>query len=363
MKGDIPILMLKDIKVNRSGVNVLDISTLNIKEGEVVSLIGPNGAGKSTLLMALCFLFKDFSGSIFFKGLEVGKDIIPFEYRRYISMVFQEPLLFNLTVYENVTSGLKFRKKSQKETKETVMKALERFGISHLKDRPARRLSGGEAQRVSLARALAFSPEVLFLDEPFSSLDVPTKESIIKDLEVAIRDSKVTTIFATHDREEALRLSDRIIVINNGKIIQEGAPYEVMNYPCNEFVASFVGVETILSGTVVKNGEGILSIDVSGSIIEAVGDSAVGKGVTLCIKPEDIILYPIGQDTQSSARNTFIGRVARIVQSNFYKKVYIDCGFPLVSVITNASAASLNLSEGKKIKASFKATSVHVIKG
>ncbi|MCX7966207.1 MAG: ABC transporter ATP-binding protein [Syntrophorhabdaceae bacterium] len=362
MRDHIPILEAKELIINRSGMTVLDISQLKIAEGETVSIIGPNGAGKSTLLLALSNLFKNFSGKIMFKGMEIGKDISPFEYRRNISMVFQEPLLFNTTVFENVASGLKFRKIDKKSIDKIVKENLERFSISHLKDRPARKLSGGEAQRVSLARAFAINPDILFLDEPFSSLDMPTKEALIYDLERNIKELSITTVFATHDRDEALRLSDRVIVINKGTIIQDGTPFEVMNYPCNEFVASFVGIETVLSGIVVKKEAGVLTVSVSGAHIEAAGDMDIGSKVILCIRPQDIILYPASIEAQSSARNTFMATVTRIVPSGFYQKVYLDCGFPLVAYVTDASAKVLGIVEGIKLKASFKATSAHVIK-
>jgi len=361
MISNMPILEAQDLCVDRSGLRFLNVPILKVFQGEVLSLIGPNGAGKSTLLLALCHLFRNFSGHILFKGMEVGNDITPFEYRRQISMVFQEPLLFNATVLDNVASGLRFRRLDKNRCKKIVLNTLDRFGIAHLSSRSARALSGGEAQRVSLARAFAVEPQIIFLDEPFSSLDAPTKDALIEDLERNLRDLKITTIFATHDRNEALRLSDRVIVINQGEIVQDGTPEEVMNYPCNEFVASFVGVETVLSGIVVKNEAGVLTVSVSGFHMEAVGDITIGCKVVLCIRPEDIILYPASQDTQSSARNTFTGIVTRVVPSNFYQKVYLNCGFPLVSYITNASARSLGITEGMELKASFKATSVHII--
>ncbi len=356
------VIEAKGISLNRKGHRILNIFNLRIDEGEVVSLIGPNGAGKTSLLMILSCLFRNFSGKILFRGLEVEKDITAFEYRRKISMVFQEPLLFNTTVFENVASGLKFRRFNKRECRRIVYEHLERFGIIHLSTRLARTLSGGEAQRVSLARAFAIRPHIIFLDEPFSSLDKPTKDALMEDLERNIRDLKITAIFATHDRDEALRMSERIIVLNQGEIVQDGSPEEVMNHPCNEFVASFSGMETIISGTVVKNEGGIITISASGVYIDAVGDVAPTRKVILCIKPEDIVLYPVSHKLKSSARNTFTGTITRVVPSGFYQKIYLNCGIPLVAYITNSSAKALEISEGINIMASFKATSVHVIR-
>ena len=146
------------------------------------------------------------------------------EYRRRLAMVFQEPLLFDTTVFNNVASGLRIRGMKRSEIDGIVAEQLERFGISHLRGRSARTLSGGEAQRASLARAFATRPEILFLDEPFASVDQPSSEALIEDLQAVLRKTGTTAILATHDRMEALRLSDRIAVMKDGRILQIGSP-------------------------------------------------------------------------------------------------------------------------------------------
>jgi tungstate transport system ATP-binding protein len=357
-----PILEGRGLRVARSGFSILDIDTILIAEGEVLSLVGPNGAGKTTLLVALCLLTKSLQGSIFFKGKKIGEGISVDTYRRKIAMVFQEPLLFNTTVFENVASGLNFRRIKKSKISHIVDENLERFGISHLKNRSARTLSGGEAQRVSLARAFALGPDILFLDEPFSALDPPTRESLISDFEAVLGASRTTTIFATHDRMEALRLSDRIAVMNNGKMLQVGGAEEVMNHPSNEFVASFVGVETILKGRVVEAKEGEIVVRVGGHEIEAVGNDPPGEHVILCIRPENVTLSSNPSSAQTSARNVFPGVIEKITLLGLYYRVDMDCGFPLVSYVTKHSLEHLSLRAGKKIEASFKATAVHVLK-
>jgi tungstate transport system ATP-binding protein len=176
------ILTARNLRVVRAGATILDIPELTVRAGEVLSLIGPNGAGKTTLLQSLCYLHKYFEGEVWFRDKVIGKDYDIFDYRRRIAMVFQEPLLFDTTVFKNVASGLKFRGVDRKDIERRVAENLERFGISHLADRSSRTLSGGEAQRTSLARAFATRPEILFLDEPFASLDPPTRESLTHDL-------------------------------------------------------------------------------------------------------------------------------------------------------------------------------------
>jgi tungstate transport system ATP-binding protein len=277
-------------------------------------------------------------------------------------MVFQEPLLFDTTVFNNVASGLKIRGMKKGEILDRVMKQLDRFGISHLHDRSARTLSGGEAQRTSLARAFALRPEILLLDEPFASLDPPTRDSLIEDLETILKQTQTTVIFATHDRLEALRLSNRIAVMNGGNVLQVGYSGEVMNHPANEFVASFVGVETILTGKVIKKEGGTIIASIEGKEIEAVGDAPLGESVVLCIRPENVTLSIHPSQEKTSARNIFTGKIVKILPLGLYQKVHLQCGFPLISYVTNHSSEELSLKEGKEVWASFKATAVTLIR-
>ncbi len=357
-----PILEVRKIEVNRGGAILVDVPSLSIRKGEIVSLIGPNGAGKTTLLQTLSYLLSPFRGEIFFKGKKVGAGLSVFEYRRKLSMVFQEPLLFDTTAFDNVASGLRIRGMKKVEIRDRVREQLDRFGIAHLHDRSARNLSGGEAQRTSLARAFAIEPEILFLDEPFSALDPPSRESLIEDLERILRLTRTTAIFATHDRLEALRLSDRMGVMNRGRILQMGAPGEVMNYPVDEFVASFVGVETVLTGEVIRKNGGTFVVSTSGKEIEAVGEAHVGEAVVLCIRPENVTLSIRSSMEATSARNVFPGRILRIIPLGLYQKIQLHCGFPLVAYVTNHSLEELSLREGKEVKVSFKATAIHVVR-
>ena len=364
MMNELPsILEAKNIRVVKGGTLLLDIPSLVIWEGEVLSLIGPNGAGKTTLLQTLSYLEKPFRGGILFRSQSVNSNhYSTIEYRRKLAMVFQEPLLFDTTVFNNVASGLRIRGMKRGEIRDRAMGQLERFGISHLNNRSAHTLSGGEAQRTSLARAFAIQPEILFLDEPFASLDPPSRESLIEDLERILRQTRTTTIFATHDRMEALRLSDRIAVMNGGKLLQVGTPREVTYQPMSEFIASFVGVETILTGKVIKNEGGTLVAFVEGQEVEAVGEAQLGEAVILCIRPENVTLSINPLREATSARNVFPGKVEKIVSLGLYQKIRIQCGFPIVAYVTNQSVENLSLKDGKEVTASFKATAIHVIR-
>ena len=245
-----PILLsVQDLNVRRGGVTVLDIPTLAIHAGQVLVLIGPNGTGKSTLLLTLACLLKPLRGRIIFRGREIDVQHGDFNYRRRIAMVFQEPLLFDATVFDNVAAGLKLRGMGRAEIEHgDVPIYLELFGIGHLAKRSARKLSGGEAQRTSLARAFVTKPEIVFLDEPFSSLDPPTREGLTGDLERILRETHTTAVMATHDQSEAVRLADRMAVMNGGRVVQVGPVAEVMNQSGRRVCRFFVGVETVLRG-------------------------------------------------------------------------------------------------------------------
>lgn len=357
------IVEVRNLSVVRGGVQRLSVPELTLHKGEILSLIGPNGAGKTTLLQALGALIRISGGAIFFYGEEVDAGISLTDYRRKITMVFQDPLLFDSTVYKNVATGLRFRHEPRKQIESIVMENLRLFGIEHLRDRSARKISGGEGQRTALARAFATNPEVLLLDEPFSALDPPSRESLIVDLEKVLRRFGTTTVFATHDRMEAVRLSDRIAVMSNGALHQIGTTEEIMNRPASELVASFVGTETILRGTVVEERDGILVVAVGGQNIYAAGVSWSGSKATLCIRPENVILSRNQTEKPTNALNVFHGRIVRITPLGIYRKVEIDCGFPLVSYVVNETRAPLDLGEGTDVVASFKTIAVHVISG
>jgi tungstate transport system ATP-binding protein len=238
MSKAIPILHVEDLKIRRGGVQVVDLPMFSVSAEEKVAVIGPNGAGKSSFLLGLACLVGRDGGRIRFQGTEVTpRDETA--YRRRIAMVFQEPLLFDTTVLDNVAEGLRIRGKRRSEARELGMESLELFKVGHLAGRSAHKLSGGEAQRVSLARAFAVRPELILMDEPFSSLDLPTRIVLAEDLGRILHESGTAAIIATHDRIEALRVVDRLVVMDKGTIVQEGSPADVIENPVNSFVAAF----------------------------------------------------------------------------------------------------------------------------
>jgi len=232
------ILEAKNLKIRRGGVQVLDLPLFSVAAEEKVAVVGPNGAGKSSLLLGLACLLERETGTITFRGEDVANSGET-AYRRKIAMVFQEPLLFDTTVLDNVAEGLRIRGKVRGEARDIARESLELFKVGHLSGRSAHKLSGGEAQRVSLARAFAVRPELLLMDEPFSSLDLPTRIVLAEDLGRILHESRTAAIIATHDRIEAFHIVDRLVVMDGGRVVQEGRPGEVMAQPVNAFVAAF----------------------------------------------------------------------------------------------------------------------------
>ncbi|HIJ94525.1 MAG TPA: ATP-binding cassette domain-containing protein [Desulfuromonadales bacterium] len=238
MTHQTPLLHVEDLLIRRGGVQVLELPRFTITAEEKVAIVGPNGAGKSSLLLGLACLIERSGGKIIFQGAEV----VPrteIAYRRRIAVVFQEPLLFDTTVIDNVAEGLRIRGTGRTEARDVAHDSLELFKIGHLAGRSAHKLSGGEAQRVSLARAFAVKPELILMDEPFSSLDLPTRIGIAEDLGRILHESGTAAIIATHDRIEAFHIVDRLVVMDGGRIVQEGTPKNVIGHPANAFVAAF----------------------------------------------------------------------------------------------------------------------------
>jgi len=361
--NDAPCLVeLEDVRVDRGGVEVLEVPSFRLHASELVALLGPNGSGKSTLLLSLMGLLPRSAGALRYRGGEVRNAAEMLLHRRRMAMVFQDPLLLDATVYDNVAAGLRLRRLPRPEVRRQVEASLERFRLADLAQRSARHLSGGEARRVNLARALAVDPEVLLLDEPFVSLDLPTRQSIIEDLEAVLRQARTAAILVTHDQTEALRLSTRIVVMEGGRIIQSDEPSVVMNRPVNEFVAACVGMETILPGVVRRSARGEIVVEVADAEIDAVGPGEVGAQVYCCVRPESVVLEVAGAPRRAtSVRNAFAARVVGVAAAGAYLKVRLDCGFPLTAHVTGESFTRLGLREGTEVVASFKATAVHVI--
>ena len=354
---------LRDVRVAYGPRVALAVPELAVRRGETLAVIGPNGCGKSTLLRVMALLQRPQAGEVYFGGEKVNPAGNLIAYRRRLAIVFQEALLLDTSVHENAAMGLRFRGLSGEEARKRVDFWLGRLGVGGLGRRRARTLSGGEAQRVSLARALVLDPELLLLDEPFSSLDAPSRAALIDDLGQILAETSVTTVLVTHDRGEAIALADRLAVLIDGRVRQLDTPDVVFSAPADEEVAAFVGVETIIPGRVEAQQGGLATISIAAGVVEAVCDFAVGQAVLVLLRPEDITLLPAnGVPKRTSARNLLRGTVSRVVSFGPLARVVVDCGFPLVALITHQSRLDLGFAPGLEVTASFKASAIHVIR-
>ncbi|HEY3366263.1 MAG TPA: ATP-binding cassette domain-containing protein [Symbiobacteriaceae bacterium] len=233
------LIEVRDLTVRRGQKIVLSVPAFTVAAGEVLSVIGANGAGKSTLLQALALLLEA-EMTYRFDGRPVSLQGEALALRRQMAVVFQQPLLLDTSVAENVALGLKLRHVPKPDIAGRVSTWLDRLGVAHLAKRHARALSGGEAQRVNLARALVLQPRVLFLDEPFGALDVLTRAALLQDLRAALRATGITALFVTHDFTEIPPLADRVAVMSNGRVVQTGTPVEIFTRPADDAVRSLV---------------------------------------------------------------------------------------------------------------------------
>ena len=360
----VEVLEVRQIRVAYGGRTTLSVEALTVLSREILAIVGPNGAGKSTLLRILALLEPPLAGVVRFNSEAIRYEPrFLLALRRRIAAVFQSPLLCNTTVFGNISLGLRFRGIPKAEIEKKVALWAERFGVAHLLDRRAATLSGGEAQRVSLARAFALDPEVLFLDEPFSALDQPTRDGLLGELEGVLRESKITTVFVTHDRNEALQFGDRVAVVMGGRLAQVDSPERVFSFPVDEEVARFVGVENILRGVILEQRKGIGVVSVSSHNIQVATEAPTGARVLLCLRPEEIVLGRADASFASeSMRNVLRGKIRHVVPLGGQLRVQMDTGVILTALITKQSWQDLSLAEGLDVQIAFKASAVHVIR-
>jgi tungstate transport system ATP-binding protein len=372
----VPIIETKGLGQAYERHQVLNGINLKLERGDFLALIGPSGAGKSTLIRLLDLLETPSVGRIYFDGIDVtcsskirlnahrrtafvsGKTRL--KARRRMAFVQQKPAVFDMSVFSNVACGLKFRRENKQDIRDKVERALDLVGMSDYKNRNARTLSGGEMQRVAIARALVTEPEVLFLDEPTANLDPASVAKIEAILARIIGERKSALLMTTHDMAQGQRLAGKIGVLINGEILQVGTPNEIFFSPANMQIAEFVGIENILPGAVAGKENELAIIKVNGVDIQAITDLAQGENVYVMIRPEDITITRTREVT--SARNNFEGRINKVIPLGPLTRIEIDCGFPLLGVVTTRSAGELGLTSGTTVYASFKATAIHVIK-
>ncbi len=312
-----PQLRLEGVTKRFGSVVAVDDVNLGIEHGEVMSILGPSGCGKTTTLRLIAGFLKPDKGRILMGGSDVT-DLPP--EKRNVGMVFQNYALWpHMTVYDNIAFGLKIRKMPKEEIRRKVREVLELVRLEGFESRYPPQLSGGQQQRVALARALALEPQVLLMDEPLSNLDAKLREEMRFEVRELQKKLSITTVYVTHDQAEALAISDRIAIMNKGKIVQVGSPSEIYDNPANQFVASFIGISNFIEGELeaVEGGYGVVRLESGSRVTCRLSSRLLEEGkpsgrVLIVVRPENIELA--GRDSENVlevrvTRKIYLGNV------------------------------------------------------
>ncbi len=306
------------------GHYAVDNFNLNVESGEFISFLGPSGCGKTTTLRMIAGFETPTSGSIKINGVEISNKP---PNQRQIGMVFQSYALFpNMTIAGNIGFGLMIAGKKSDEIKSRAKQMLDLIHLPNYGDRYPYQLSGGQQQRVALARALAIQPQLLLLDEPLSALDAKIRVELRSEIRRIQRELGITTVYVTHDQEEALSLSDRIVVMNSGKIEQVGTPFEIYNFPTTAFTASFVGQLNLIPITVADAASGISTFNGISLNTSQPTPLANGTSAKLALRPEEMNFGKVG------GKNLLDGKVESITFLGSIVRTRVDIGGPIISV-------------------------------
>jgi ABC-type Fe3+/spermidine/putrescine transport system ATPase subunit len=347
-----PRIEVADLVVRYGDVTAVDNVSFDIAPGEMVTLLGPSGCGKTTTLRAVAGLETPSGGTIRLNGETVysatERRAVPAE-KRGVSMVFQSYAIWpHMTVFENVAYGLRVRKLPQAEVRQNVQRVLEMVQMQDFADRPASKLSGGQQQRVAVARAIAFSPSVLLFDEPLSNLDAKLRAEMRVELRELQRRLDITSLYVTHDQEEALAISDRVIVMNGGRIEQIGTPEDIYNRPRTRFAADFVGSANLIAGKVrgPSGTDGTLIFDAEGGMqLEVIGSDASRDQRTVALRSSYIHLGPM-----PDSHNAVTGRIHRRMFHGDFIQYVVD--WPAGQLIVRRPPTEL-FDEGSEVTVSF----------
>jgi molybdopterin-binding protein len=347
------MISLQDLNVDLGEFTLKDIN-LDVRAGEYFILLGPTGAGKTVLLEAIAGLHPVLKGTISVDGKEVTR-VKP--EKRGVGIVYQDQMLFpHLSVERNIAFGLKATKCPKQEMKPRIDDAAALLRIGHLLHREPKTLSGGEKQKVALARALVTRPAVLLLDEPLSALDPHTTERMQHELAELHRRLKITIIHVTHDFEEAEALGDRVAVLNEGRIAQVGTPKDILRRPSSTFVADFALTRNVFTGHARQTEDGHVGVDIGGIELTVAGNA---RGVVhVALRPEDILLSP--EPLRSTARNSFEGTITQVMDRGAVLYVTVTVPPEFVCMVTRQAQEELNLRKGVRVWITFKASAIHV---
>ena len=351
-----PLIELKNLTKRYTNTTALQNINLQVEKGEAFTIMGPNGSGKTTMLRIMAGLDKPTNGEIYFNGTKINENNRK-QIRNRSTMVFQKTALFNTTVYNNIAYGLKIRKTPKKEINQKVAEALKIVKLEGYEKRQAKKLSGGEQQRISLARALALNTELLLLDEPTANLDPKTASIIEETISHTNRQNKTTIIIATHNIFQAQTITKRAALLLAGRIAEIGTIDEIFRRP-SKTLAGFARLENVFSGSSRLLSEGTSLVDIGNGIKIETATRKTGI-VTTYIRPEDIILSK--KPVISSARNVFKGKIAEISDQESIVKLKINAGKEFLVQITKRSFTEMNLNVGSTVYLAFKASSVHIV--
>lgn len=351
------MLNIENISVEFDDFSLREVS-LTINKGDYLALLGVSGAGKTVLLEILAGLVAPDQGRILLDGLDITQKKIQ---HRSIGLVYQDLMLFpHMNVFSNISYALRKQKLSSEEIKIKVQRLAKKMGVSHLLHRYPGTLSGGEAQRVALARTLAAEPKVLLLDEPLANLDVKLK-SELRSLLLDIHQSGKSIIHVTHDYLEAATLSTHVAVIENGRLVQYGEPEQVFRHPATEFVARFCGTRNLFPCVIESNNNdmGVKTAVINDEVRVKLTDKVYKKNAYVMIPQDDIILSE--QPIESSALNRFQGIIKEVYIAGQGIELIIDAGVDFVVSVSKRSQQKMELLPGKKTYLSFKASAVRLI--
>lgn len=357
-----PLLQARGLERRHQQRLVLQVDELRLERGEVLALLGPNGAGKSTLLRLLLGLERADAGELLLDGRPIAAGDA--ELRRRSAATLQRPTLFTGSVRDNAGYGLRARGIPRDRADAEAVQVLRGMGLGHLADARARRLSGGETQRVAVARALTVRPDILGLDEPTAGMDVAGQRDFRRRLEALIRGMAGAALLVTHEAADAFALADRILVLESGRVTQEGSPHDLIAAPATPFVAAFTGAELLLDGVVLETTEGMATVRTTdGATLSAIAGTepsapSPGDPVHIAYRPEDVLLVGGTADAPVSARNRFRLRVGGITPVGGLLRVRLEGPPQLIALITRDAAAELGLAAGVHITALVKATAL-----
>ena len=345
MKNNPVIIDLQNISVSFDEQKILNNISLQIHDGEFVTLLGPSGCGKTTTLRIIAGFLKPDTGNVIFEGKNING--VP-AYKRQVNTIFQRYALFPyLNVYENIAFGLRLKKMKEKDIQAKVKEMLELVNLKGFGSRNINSLSGGQQQRVAIARALAVDPRVVLLDEPLGALDLKLRKDMQVELKNIQQKLGITFIYVTHDQEEALSMSDTIVVMNNGEIQHIGTPTDIYNEPKNAFVADFIGESNILDGIMRED----FNVEFEGMRFKC-----VDKGFTQN-EPVDVVVRPEDVDIVSESEGMLKGEVTSVTFKGVHYEIIVDInGFKWMIQTTDESKV------GDRIGISIKPEEIHIMK-